>query len=237
MVILTEADRLTRDAQAALRRTMEKHSTTCRLILVCNNPSKVIDPVRSRCLGIRVPAPTVRDMMGVMTAVAQKEGLTLPPQLAARVAAHSDRNMRRALLMLEAAKVQQYPFTPDQKVTGTDWERYIASIATDVRSCRKHSHTRNLFSSPAALHPPLPPFADRHRAIPISPSASSPEAVRAAGKLHPSRCHLQDAAEPAHHTGPGGAGTRADTLGGTLRTHTRSRQQGSVPPGSICRQR
>ena len=138
VVILTEADRLTRDAQAALRRTMEKHSTTCRLILVCNNPSKVIDPVRSRCLGIRVPAPTVRDMMGVMTSVAQKEGLTLPPQLAARVAAHSDRNMRRALLILEAAKVQQYPFTPDQAVSGTDWERYISSIAVDVRTTVSH---------------------------------------------------------------------------------------------------
>ena len=128
---------------------MEKHSTSCRLVLVCNNPSKVIDPVRSRCLGIRVPAPTVRDMMGVMTAVAQKEGLTLPPQLAARVAAHSDRNMRRALLMLEAAKVQQYPFTPDQAVAGTDWERYISSIAVDVSA-----------TVPCSLHfmPPLPPY-------------------------------------------------------------------------------
>lgn len=58
VVVLTEVDRLTRQAQAALRRTMEKYATTCRLILVCNSPSKVMDPVRSRCLGIRVAAPT-----------------------------------------------------------------------------------------------------------------------------------------------------------------------------------
>jgi replication factor C subunit 3/5 len=58
VVILVEVDRLSRQAQAALRRTMEKYTTSCRLILICNNPSKVIDPVRSRCLGIRVPSPS-----------------------------------------------------------------------------------------------------------------------------------------------------------------------------------
>ncbi len=58
VVILVEVDKLTRQAQAALRRTMEKYSSSCRLILCCNNPSKVIDPVRSRCLGIRVAAPS-----------------------------------------------------------------------------------------------------------------------------------------------------------------------------------
>ena len=56
--MLVEVDKLTRQAQAALRRTMEKYSSSCRLILCCSNPSKVIDPVRSRCLGIRIAAPS-----------------------------------------------------------------------------------------------------------------------------------------------------------------------------------
>jgi replication factor C subunit 3/5 len=58
-VVLMDCDQLSRQAQAALRRTMEKYSTSCRLILCCNSQSKVIEPVRSRCLGIRVAAPTV----------------------------------------------------------------------------------------------------------------------------------------------------------------------------------
>ena len=58
VVILSEVDRLSKQAQAALRRTMERYASTCRLILICNSASKVMDPVRSRCLGIRIGSPT-----------------------------------------------------------------------------------------------------------------------------------------------------------------------------------
>jgi replication factor C subunit 3/5 len=63
---LLEVDKLTRPAQAALRRTMEKYSGSCRLILCCNNPSRVIDPVRSRCLGVRVGAPGADEVSFVL---------------------------------------------------------------------------------------------------------------------------------------------------------------------------
>lgn len=58
VVVLNQVDKLSKQAQAALRRTMEKYAATCRLILCCDSPSKLIAPLRSRCLGIRVAAPT-----------------------------------------------------------------------------------------------------------------------------------------------------------------------------------
>ena len=58
VVVLNEVDTLSKQAQASLRRTMEKYTSSCRLILCCTNQSRVIEPVRSRCLGIRVPAPS-----------------------------------------------------------------------------------------------------------------------------------------------------------------------------------
>lgn len=62
VVVLMEADQLTRDAQNALRRTMEKYAQTCRLILCCDSISKIIDPLRSRCMAVRVAAPSNEDV-------------------------------------------------------------------------------------------------------------------------------------------------------------------------------
>jgi replication factor C subunit 3/5 len=57
VVVIHGADELTNDAQAALRRTMERHTSTMRLILCANSTAKIIGPIRSRCLLLRVGAP------------------------------------------------------------------------------------------------------------------------------------------------------------------------------------
>ena len=62
VIVIVEVDKLTRDAQHGLRRTMEKYVGSCRLILCCNSTSRVIPAIRSRCLAIRVAAPTVDEV-------------------------------------------------------------------------------------------------------------------------------------------------------------------------------
>jgi len=142
VVVLTEVDRLSHGAQNALRRTMEKYMTTCRLILCCESASRVILPLRSRCLAIRVPSPTIEEISGILLKVAQKEKLKLPEELALRISTESGRNLRRAVLMLEACKVDKYPFTADQKVRVADWERFIDDVGRII--CEEQSPQRLL---------------------------------------------------------------------------------------------
>jgi replication factor C small subunit len=77
IIFLDEADALTPEAQAALRRTMEKYSGTCRFILSCNYSSKIIEPIQSRCAVFRFRAILDKDIKEYISKIAEKEGLNI----------------------------------------------------------------------------------------------------------------------------------------------------------------
>ena len=54
-----------------------------------------------------MPAPSEKEIVEVLKKVSKKEGISLPDELAERIAATSELNLRRAILSLEATKVKQ----------------------------------------------------------------------------------------------------------------------------------
>ncbi|KAF2199352.1 P-loop containing nucleoside triphosphate hydrolase protein [Delitschia confertaspora ATCC 74209] len=132
VVVINEADHLTRDAQAALRRTMEKYSPNLRLILLANSTSNIIAPIRSRCLLVRVAAPTEEEICDVLKKVGTKEGWKEIHGLNKRIAKESGRNLRRALLMFEAVHAQNENVTENTHIPPPDWEALISQIADQI---------------------------------------------------------------------------------------------------------
>lgn len=70
----------------------------------------------------------------ILKQVAMKENIRLPNSIAINLARESDRNLRKAMLMLEAAKVQAggNEIPENQPLPTTDWELYIRQLATDI---------------------------------------------------------------------------------------------------------
>ncbi|RAL17740.1 uncharacterized protein BO97DRAFT_467211 [Aspergillus homomorphus CBS 101889] len=132
VVVINEADHLTRDAQAALRRTMEKYSPNLRLILLANSTSNIIAPIRSRTLLVRVAAPSEKDICSALRWVGKKEGWPEADGLNQRIAKESGRNLRRALLMFEAIYAQNEKVTDNTPIPPPDWEALIAVTADEI---------------------------------------------------------------------------------------------------------
>ncbi|CAN8074188.1 unnamed protein product [Agarophyton chilense] len=131
VIVMHDVDQMTRLAQQALRRTMERYSKTCRVIMVAESVTKVLEPLRSRCVGIRVALPSKTDVVSVLQNVAHREGVTLPEELANRLAGSSDRNMRRALLQFEATRVSvgALSLPSEAQVMLGDWEYACQDLA------------------------------------------------------------------------------------------------------------
>ena len=105
ILFLDEADALTTDAQAALRRTMESYAKTCRFILSCNYSSKIIDPIQSRCAIYRfrpLGPPAVKEEIA---RIAAKEHLTVTPGAMDAMVYIAQGDMRKAINALQGAAI------------------------------------------------------------------------------------------------------------------------------------
>ncbi len=103
LIFLDEADSLTRDAQPALRRTMEMYTNTCRFILSCNYSSNIIDPIQSRCTVFRFRSVDDEDLMRRLRYIADEEDVTVTGDGLKALAYVSQGDVRRAVNSLQAA--------------------------------------------------------------------------------------------------------------------------------------
>jgi DNA polymerase III delta prime subunit len=76
-VLLDEADYITPNGQAALRGVMETYHTSCRFILTCNYPNRVIPALHSRCQGFHIEKLDVTEFTARIATIGISEGVDL----------------------------------------------------------------------------------------------------------------------------------------------------------------
>ena len=103
LLFLDEADNLTAEAQASLRRMMERYSSGCRFILSCNYSSRIIDPIQSRCAVFRFRAYSPDHVLQQLQRVAAAEHKQVDPAAFQAIIAASGGDLRRATNLLQLA--------------------------------------------------------------------------------------------------------------------------------------
>ena len=105
ILILDEADNMTAPAQQALRRTMEKYTKNCRMILICNYSNKIIPPIQSRCVVFRFSSLNNDDIKERIKYVAKQEKINLIPDGLNALVNVSRGDCRRAINYLQSCGI------------------------------------------------------------------------------------------------------------------------------------
>lgn len=76
-VLLDEADYISPNGQAALRGVMEMYHTSCRFILTCNYPTRIIPALHSRCQGFHIEKLDINEFTARIAQIGISEGVEL----------------------------------------------------------------------------------------------------------------------------------------------------------------
>jgi len=113
IIFLDEADALTREAQQAMRRTMENFAQTCRFILSCNYSSKIIDPIQSRCVVFRFKPLEKRDVLDIVENITKNERLKIDEKAKEALYEISEGDCRRLENILQSSAAMTNHITED----------------------------------------------------------------------------------------------------------------------------
>lgn len=104
IVVINKIDNLSNTAQASLRRTMENYADTCKFIFICDQLSKMIEPLRSRCIEIRVPLPNNIQIINTLLHISKMENIDLSESDFIYILKNCNQRIHNAIWLLELKK-------------------------------------------------------------------------------------------------------------------------------------
>lgn len=145
-VLLDEADYITPNGQAALRGVMETYHTSCRFILTCNYPQRIIPALHSRCQGFHIEKLDINEFTARIATICIEEQVDWNINTLDTYVQASYPDLRKSINLVQQNIVDgvlQKPQAGDQ--SQSDW----MLNAVEMFKAGKYKDARNLIVSQA----------------------------------------------------------------------------------------
>jgi len=146
LVILDEADAMTSEAQGALRRIMETYIDVARFCLICNDYSKIINGITSRCTQLMFNSLKPKDIKTRIDEIVQKEKIEITDD--AKITLSTlDKDLRQLLNILQCLhtvkSIERKCITSDDisQYIGKPTRKYILNLVVYLT---KHTLQENV---------------------------------------------------------------------------------------------
>jgi len=143
IIILDEADSMTKDAQSALRRTMEKSGRSTKFCLICNYVSRIIEPITSRCAKFRFKPLAKEILVKRLELISEKEEVKVSDDGMDAIIQTSEGDLRKAITSLQSCarlKSEEEVSKDDvYEISGVIPEKYIEGL---LEVCQLNSYDR-----------------------------------------------------------------------------------------------
>ena len=141
LILLDEMDGMTQDAQNALKRIMERYSDNVRFIITCNDKSKIIFALQSRCANYHFKPLSSQVVLDVCLDILRSENITKysEEELQGFISAYGG-DLRRAITELQAAVASNKPLKIQVQEGLQEYENIVNEIINKNASILSELH-------------------------------------------------------------------------------------------------
>ena len=101
IIILDEADSITNKAQQLLNNVITEYKDKCRFVFICNDISKINEPILSKCLVINYPKLPYEDILRKLLDICNQENIDYEEENIRKLIDISNNDIRKAINNLE----------------------------------------------------------------------------------------------------------------------------------------
>ena len=139
-VLLDEAEYITPNGQAALRGVMEMYHTSCRFILTCNYPQRIIPALHSRCQGFHIEKLDIQEFTARLATICIEENVEIDLDTLDTYVQASYPDLRKSINLIQQNVIEGVLQRPqDGDKASSDWmlsaiEMFKAGQYKDART-------------------------------------------------------------------------------------------------------